>query len=77
MKTEEVMKVKDDLSNRQGECPHCMEVGCLDYDAVQFVDDQCYFPWTCKECGLQGEEWYRLEFNGHNIITEEGDCIEV
>lgn len=25
----------------------------------------------------QGEEWYRLEFVGHNVITEDGDMIEL
>lgn len=75
MKTEEVLKIKDDLMNRGGHCPVCD--GSLDYDSAEYVDDQLYYPWTCEECGVQGEEWYRLEFNGHNIITEEGDCIEV
>ena len=47
------MKVK---SNDVGTCPRC-DGANLDYDAVRFEGDMCYFPWHCKECGQDGEEW--------------------
>ena len=37
----------------------------------------CYFPWTCPNCKHEGEEWYSLEFAGHNVIDDNNDCIEV
>ncbi len=37
----------------------------------------CYFPYECKSCGLKGEEWYSMQFAGHNIYNENGDYIEL
>lgn len=67
---------KEDYTNRQGECPKCHS-GNLDYDAVEFSDNMCYFPYKCEECGQEGEEWYSMVFSGHNIYTEDGDKIEL
>lgn len=36
----------------------------------------CYFPWKCLTCKHEGEEWYSLEFVGHNVIDENGNNIE-
>jgi hypothetical protein len=36
-----------------------------------------YSPTKCEDCGQAGEEWYRLEFVGHNVITEDGEIIEL
>lgn len=66
------MKVK---CNEQGLCPKC-ESNNLDYGCVQFDGNMCYFPYICAECGTQGEEWYSMEFEGHNIKTE-NDLIEI
>lgn len=55
------------LQNRQGHCPFCDNTG-LDYDSAQIDGDILYYPWTCKQCGLQGEEYYRLTFDGHNVF---------
>ena len=33
--------------------------------------------YKCKNCGLEGEEWYSMQFTGHNIYNENGDCIEL
>ena len=62
--------------NRQGICPKCGEIS-LDYDAIRYTDEMCYYPYKCENCRQEGEEWYRLEFNGHNVITEDGDIIEL
>ena len=67
---------KEDYMNRQGECPRCGEIS-LDYQPIKYTDDMCYYPYKCKHCGQEGEEWYRLEFQGHNVITEDGDYIEL
>lgn len=68
------MKVK---SNSQGVCPICGSEGTLDYGAVEFEGDMCYFPWKCIECEHEGEEWYVMEFNGHNVLDEDGNNIEI
>ena len=67
---------KEDYMNKQGYCPKCGEFD-LDYQAIKYTDEMCYYPYKCKHCGQEGEEWYRLEFQGHNVITEDGDYIEL
>lgn len=62
-------------SNEQGTCPKCN--GSLDYESARFEDTMVYFPWTCEDCGVQGEEWYSLDFQGHNVYDEEGNIIEL
>lgn len=65
-----------DFDNRQGYCPRCKHLN-LDYESACFEDTMVYFPWKCEDCGLQGEEWYSLDFQGHNIYDEEGNIIEL
>jgi len=72
---ESMLKESQFKSNRQGECPVCGEQD-LDYGAVEFEDDMEYFPWTCNQCGAQGEEWYSRDFAGHNVETDDGS-VEV
>lgn len=67
---------KDGYQNRQGECPKCGSLN-LDYQAIKYEGEMCYYPYKCEDCGQEGEEWYRLEFNGHNVITDDGDIIEL
>ena len=67
---------KEDYMNKQGYCPKCGGF-TLDYQAIRYTDELCYYPYKCKDCGQEGEEWYRLEFQGHNVITEDGDVIEL
>ena len=67
------MKVK---SNDRGCCPFCGEDN-LEYGAVRFEGEMCYFPWECSTCKHKGEEWYSLEFIGHNVIDEDGNNIEL
>lgn len=61
--------------NETGKCPFCGEQN-LDYGVVVFQFDTCYFPWKCLSCEHEGEEWYSMEFIGHNVETEDG-FIEV
>lgn len=58
----------------QWECPCCWSNN-LEYGAVEFYDDQCYFPRICYDCKATWEEWYSMEFIWHeNINTEE--CLD-
>lgn len=63
-------------SNKQGHCPHC-DSNNLEYGALEFEREMFYFPFECKECGQIGEEWYYMEFSGHNVVNEEGKREEV
>lgn len=69
------MKTKEYV-NEEGHCPKCDSTD-LNYGAVEFEGDMCYFPYTCNECGTHGEEWYRLDFEGHNVYEEDGNVIEL
>lgn len=63
-------------TNECGVCPRCGK-GDLEYGSIELIDNMCYFPYECKSCGLEGEEWYSMQFTGHNIYNENGDCIEL
>ena len=55
------------MPHKPGICPFCGS-DYLDYGGMEPEDNNMvYYPWTCKNCGLQGEEWYTLEFSGHEI----------
>lgn len=62
--------------NEQGKCPKCRSDN-LEYGAISLEGDMAYYPYTCKDCGQQGEEWYKLEFAGHNVYDEDGEIIEL
>lgn len=67
------MKIK---SNEQGICPLCKSEK-LEYGALNLEGDMAYFKWECEECGARGEEWYEMNFAGHNVENENGDLIEI
>ena len=67
------MKAK---SNKLGVCPFCNNE-TLDYGAVNLAGDCCYFPWECLTCKRHGEEWYSMDFVGHNIFDDEHNYIEI
>lgn len=58
----------------QWRCPHCWKDN-LDYGCVEFYDDQCYFPRDCENCWATWEEWYSMDFIGHENINTE-DCLD-
>ena len=68
------MKIK---SNEVRKCPFCNSKGTLSYGAIQLEIGMCYFSWQCKKCKHEGEEWYYMNFAGHNVIDEDGDNIEI
>ena len=51
-----------------GECPVCGKCDltygnpCVDVETYQ-----CYFSWTCEQCGASGKEVYNLEFARHLV----------
>lgn len=62
-------------SNEQGKCPYCNSLE-LEYGVAEFQHDELvFYPWKCKHCGRTGEEWYELNFIGHN--DDEGNIIEL
>ena len=67
------MKVK---SNEVGKCPFCNSYN-LDYDCVNNEDNLCYYKWQCLECKHEGEEWYSMEFIGHNVYDNNGELVEI
>ena len=48
---------------QQGHCanPLCNSQNLI-YGAVEFEDDQLYYPYTCVACKSTGREYYNLEF---------------
>lgn len=52
--------------SQQGECPQCGGRD-LSYGTLTPSDTQVYYPWECENCGVTGQEWYNIEFSGHNI----------
>ena len=67
---------KEDYKNEQGACPKCGGFN-LDYQAVRVENEMCYYPYKCEDCGQEGEEWYSMDFAGHNVYDEHGECIEL
>lgn len=62
--------------NEPGVCPKCGSHD-LEYDVINVECEAAYYPYTCNDCGQEGEEWYSMEFTGHNIITKSGEVIEL
>lgn len=78
MKYDELIQLKNEhkLTNIQGKCPHCGKL-IETYGSIEFEGDMVYFPWHCEYCNIDGEEWYELKFQGHNIYDDEGNQIEL
>lgn len=70
---EKKMKVKSNICEV---CPFC-NTGMLDYDSFKMDGEMGYYEWHCTNCGHDGEEWYQLEFVGHNVIDEDGNSVEI
>lgn len=64
------------VSNKQGYCPVCNS-SQLNYGSVELEWDMMYYPWECADCGAEGEEWYNVSFNGHNVADKDGVMTEV
>ena len=64
------------VSNIAGDCPVCGGRD-MDYRALELEGEMSYYPWTCNLCGATGEEWYSMEFAGHNVDMETEGLVEV
>ncbi len=61
------------IINEMGICPICHS-HVLEYGAIEMEDDgMFYYPWICDDCKSEGAEWYRSDFAGHNLITEDDE----
>lgn len=58
------------MNNKQGVCPVCMQ-DIRSYGGMSLSGDMAYYTWECENCHTEGEEWYKVEFNGHNILVDE------
>jgi len=53
----------------QGHCPKCDSVN-LDYQALETEADFIWYPFTCNDCGIRGEENYKLDYTDTSYIEE-------
>lgn len=65
-----------EYANEQGKCPKCRGYN-LDYQPIDYADTMCYYRYKCEDCGQEGEEWYKLDFQGHNVYGKDGEVIEL
>lgn len=71
----EIKEDKEFISNEVGVCP-CCNAENLEYGSMQLSDDElAYYPWTCRNCGKSGKEYFRLDFIGHNVHTKNGEVM--
>jgi len=60
--------VYDGKSVESGKCPHCKEMGLLNYGGMEIGDcDDLFYPFTCDNCGCEGREWNVVKFDGMEI----------
>ena len=65
--------------NECGFCPRCCSDDLKYSDRPTFDGDGLFFTYHCNNCDLDGEEWYYVEFTGHNFCDydEDGNGEEV
>lgn len=51
----------------EGECPKCGSHN-IDYDVLELIMDQVYYPATCEDCNTQFKEWYFIKYNDTTYI---------
>ncbi len=62
-------------SNKAGVCPVCN--GKIELSERSQAEGLEFSLWTCADCGKEGCEWYKQEFDGQSVMDEDGDFIEV
>jgi len=55
-----------------GRCPKCRSWNLV-YQSVEHHDSSMAYPFKCKDCGFEGNEWYDLEFSGYT--DDEGNEV--
>lgn len=56
------MRVYGNNKECVGKCPKCGSED-LDYDASEMIDESLGYPFTCKDCGCVGVEWYSIVYS--------------
>lgn len=59
------------LSNEQGICPVCGKCN-LGWGDMEVDGNYLFYEWECEDCHAQGKEWYKMVFDGHNVILPDG-----
>jgi len=60
--------VYDGKPVESGRCPHCKEMGLLNYGEMEIGDsDDLFYPFECDNCGCEGREWNVVKFDGMEI----------
>ena len=47
----------------QGHCPKCEDKIVLRPMELVFATDYLYYPFTCSNCGYEGREYYRVDYD--------------
>ena len=68
------MEKKKFIWNCAGVCPVCGKRD-LEWGYLQSNEEEIGYDYVCKNCGVEGTEYYKLVFNGHVIYHN--DTIEV
>lgn len=74
------MEERKYVCNEAGRCPVCGSSN-LEWGNSDCTGDYINYEWTCKDCGAEGCEWYKLVFDGHEVATpfaidEKGNPID-
>lgn len=62
--------------NEQGVCPVC-GYDNLDWGSMELEGNYLYYEWVCTRCQTEGKEWYKLVFDGHDVILPDGESENV
>lgn len=58
------------VKNEEGVCPACGSDEGLDFDSAEIADGHVKYPWTCEKCQATGDEFYEMNFVGHENVTD-------
>lgn len=60
---------KEPKYQEPGKCPICGSEN-VDWETCINEGDQLYYPFSCGDCGINGEEWYSLNYIETKIVEE-------
>lgn len=67
------MEKKKFVCNCEGICPVCGGRN-LNWDTSRSDGEEMGYDYTCRDCGAQGTQYYKLVFSGHVVYCS--DTIE-
>ena len=65
---------KSERKIQSGNCPNCYSDNVM-YGSSELVDEHIYYEGECEDCGTKFHEWYKLEFDGFDVLKD-GDPVE-